>query len=135
VLPYTMAASPLPATRGRMHRAPRAVLFYHESNQRFYLHAYRSTPEQWLLLSSDSKNTTEVRIAPADEPAADWQLLSRRHSGHEYHVDHGPQGLLIRSNDRGENFALYRADPLRPLRPYWELLVDVDPGRTLEDFS
>ena len=131
----SMDESSRPATLWRMQRGTPAVRVYHETDQRFYLHAYRSSSEQWLILASDSKNTSEVRIVPADEPAADWQLLSRRHSGHEYHVDHGPQGLLIRSNDRGENFALYRADPLRPLRPYWELLVDVDPGRTLEDFS
>ena len=124
-----------PATLWRMQRGTPPVRIYHEADQRFYLHAYRSSSEQWLILASDSKNTSEVRLVSADEPAADWQLLARRQSGHEYHVDHGPQGLLIRSNDRGQNFALYRTDPQHPLRRHWELLVDVDPQRTLEDFS
>ena len=124
-----------PATLWRMQRGTPPVRVYHEVDQRFYLHAYRSSSEQWLILASDSKNTSEVRIVPADEPAADWQLLARRFKGHEYHVDHGPDGLLIRSNDRGENFALYRADPAQPMRNYWELVADVDSRRTLEDFS
>lgn len=124
-----------PSTLWRMQSGAEPVRIYHEADQRFYLHAYRSSSEQWLILASDSKNTSEVRIVPANEPAADWQLLARRFRGHEYHVDHGPQGLLIRSNDVGENFALYRADPAQPLRNYWELLVDVDSKRTLEDFS
>lgn len=124
-----------PDTLWRIQPGTPPVRVYHEADQRFYLHAYRSSSEQWLVLASDSKNTSEVRIVSADEPAADWQLLARRCSGHEYHVDHGPAGLLIRSNDRGENFALYRTDPVHPLRPHWELLVDVDPQRTLEDFS
>lgn len=124
-----------PSTLWRMQLGTPPVRVYHEADQRFYLHAYRSSSQQWLILASDSKNTSEVRVVPADDPAADWQLLARREDGHEYHVDHGPQGLLIRSNDRGENFALYRADPTHPLRPHWELLVDVDPARTLEDFS
>ncbi|MFA5678976.1 MAG: S9 family peptidase [Pseudomonas sp.] len=124
-----------PATLWRLQLGTPPVRVYHETDQRFYLHAYRSSSEQWLILASDSKNTSEVRVVPADDPAADWQLLARRHNGHEYHVDHGPQGLLIRSNDRGENFALYCADPMQPLRPHWKLLVEVDPARTLEDFS
>jgi len=124
-----------PATLWRLQLGTPPVRVYHEADQRFYLHAYRSSSEQWLILASDSKNTSEVRVVSADQPAADWQLLSRRSNGHEYHVDHGPQGLLIRSNDRGENFALYRTDPCHPLRPHWELLIDVDPQRTLEHFS
>ncbi|EZQ19961.1 S9 family peptidase [Halopseudomonas sp. SMJS2] len=124
-----------PATLWRLQLGTPAVRVYHEADQRFYLHAYRSSSEQWLVLASDSKNTSEVRVVSADHPAGDWQLLSRRVTGHEYHVDHGPDGLLIRSNDRGENFALYRTDPHHPLRRNWELVVDVDPQRTLEDFS
>lgn len=124
-----------PSTLWRLQLGTPAVRVYHEADQRFYLHAYRSSSEQWLILASDSKNTSEVRVVSADQPAGDWQLLSRREAGHEYHVDHGPQGLLIRSNDRGENFALYHTDPQRPLRRNWELLVEVDPQRTLEDFS
>ncbi|MEJ6654572.1 MAG: S9 family peptidase, partial [Pseudomonas sp.] len=124
-----------PATLWRLQLGTPAVRVYHEADQRFYLHAYRSSSEQWLVLASDSKNTSEVRVVSADQPAGDWQLLDRRTTGHEYHVDHGPDGLLIRSNDRGENFALYRTDPHHPLRRNWELLVDIDPQRTLEDFS
>ena len=124
-----------PATLWRLQLGTPAVRVYHEADQRFYLHAYRSSSEQWLVLASDSKNTSEVRVVSAEQPAGDWQLLDRRTTGHEYHVDHGPDGLLIRSNDRGQNFALYRTDPHHPLRRNWELLIDVDPERTLEDFS
>ncbi|SDS39872.1 oligopeptidase B Serine peptidase. MEROPS family S09A [Halopseudomonas litoralis] len=124
-----------PATLWRLQLGTPAVRVYHEADQRFYLHAYRSSSEQWLILASDSKNTSEVRVVSAEQPAGDWQLLDRRTTGHEYHVDHGPHGLLIRSNDRGENFALYCTDPHHPLRRNWELLVDADPQRTLEDFS
>src|SRR5690554_2369379 len=72
----SMDESSRPATLWRMQRGTPAVRVYHETDQRFYLHAYRSSSEQWLILASDSKNTSEVRIVPADEPAADWQLLS-----------------------------------------------------------
>lgn len=131
----SMDCASRPSTLWRMGLGKPAVRVYHEADQRYYLHAYRSSSEEWLILASDSKNSSEVRVVSADHPTADWQLLSRRSSTHEYHVDHGPEGLLIRSNDQGENFALYRADPHHPQRNNWELLVAADPQRTLEDFS
>lgn len=124
-----------PATLWRLQQNQEPVQIFHEADQRFYLHAYRSSSEQWLMLASSSKNTSEVRILPADRPTDEWALIAPRQTGHEYHVDHGPQGLLIRSNVLGMNFSLYRCDPATPQRANWEPLVDIDPARTLEDFS
>ncbi len=124
-----------PSTLWRLRQGQEPVRIFHEADQRFYLHAYRSSSEQWLMLASSSKNTSEVRILPADRPMDEWTLIAPRHTGHEYHVDHGPHGLLIRSNVLGMNFSLYRCDPAAPQRPNWEPLVDIDPARTLEDFS
>ncbi len=124
-----------PSTLWRLSRSEPPQQVYHEADQRFLLHVYRSSSEEWLLAGSHSKNTSEIRLLAADHPTGDWRLVSERKTGHEYHVDHGPNGLVIRSNDAGENFALYSADPLQPERPAWTLLRDVDPQRTLEDFS
>src|SRR5690606_12948955 len=51
-----------PSTLWRLQLGTPAVRVYHEADQRFYLHAYRSSSEQWLILASDSKNTSEVRV-------------------------------------------------------------------------
>ena len=124
-----------PSTLWRLSRSEAPEKIYYEADQRFLLHVYRSSSEQWLLASCASKNTSEVRLLDAGDPAGEWRLISERHAGHEYHVDHGPDGLVIRSNAEGENFALYVADPRDPQRDKWRKLRDVDPQRTLEDFS
>lgn len=124
-----------PAHLWRLHPQHTPVHVFHEADQRFYLHAYRSSSEQWLLLASSSKNTSEVQALPADQPRGDWKVMAPRAEGHEYHVDHGPDGLLIRSNAEGENFCLYRADPACVRQEDWRRLVATDPQRTLEDFS
>jgi oligopeptidase B len=124
-----------PSTLWRLRAGKAPVQCYFEADQRFNLHVYRSSSERWLMLAASSKNTSEVRVLPADRPEGVWTLLAPREDRHEYHVDHGPQGLLIRSNDRGENFCLYRCDPHSPQRENWELLVEQDPLRTLDDFS
>lgn len=124
-----------PSTLWRLRPGQPAHQVFHEADQRFYVHAYRSSSEQWLMLACDSKNTSEVRVLSANEPEGQWALLAERREGHEYQADHGPQGLLIRSNAQGENFCLYRCDPAAPSRDHWEMLVETDPARTLEDFD
>ncbi|MFO7704135.1 MAG: S9 family peptidase [Halopseudomonas sp.] len=124
-----------PAHLWRLQPGAAAVHLYHEQDQRFDLHIYRSSSEQWLLLASSSKNTTEVQLLPADQPTAPWLMIEPRQTGHEYHVDHGPEGLLIRSNAPGENFALFKADPAEPSQTGWQLIAALDPQRTLEDMS
>lgn len=124
-----------PAHLWRLKAGCDPVHLLHEADQRFYLHVYRSSSEAWILLASSSKNTSEVRLLPADQPTATWQLIEPRHAGHEYHVDHGPEGLIIRSNAKGENFALFKADPAQPAQACWQTIAQTDPQRTLEDFS
>lgn len=131
----TMDDTSRPSTLWKLQPGCAPHQIFHEADQRFYLHAYRSSSEQWLMLACDSKNTSEVRILSADEPDGDWMLLAERSDGHEYQADHGPQGLLIRSNAQGENFCLYRCDPETPSRGHWQMLVETDPARTLEDFD
>ncbi|SDT98072.1 S9 family peptidase [Halopseudomonas salegens] len=121
-----------PATLWRLEDGQPAVEIYHEADQRFYLHAYRSACENWLFIASDSKNTSEVRLLPANSPTAQPQLVSPRSEGHEYDVDHGMGKLWIRSNQSGENFALYCADPAQPQQ--WVLHTPCSSEHTLEDF-
>jgi oligopeptidase B len=124
-----------PAHLWRLRADATPVHLFHEQDQRFYLHIYRSSSEQWLLLASSSKNTSEVQLLPADQPTGTWQLIEARRSGHEYHVDHGPEGLIIRSNAPGENFALFQAEPEHPAFEHWQQIAELDPQRTLEDMS
>jgi oligopeptidase B len=131
----TMDETSRPAHLWRLQPDKLPVHLFHEADQRFYLHVYRSSSEQWLLLASTSKNTSEIQLLPADQPNAQWRMMAPRADGHEYHVDHGPEGLLIRSNTEGENFCLFGADPLQPEKDNWCRIVATDPLRTLEDFS
>lgn len=124
-----------PAHLWRLRAETLPVHLFHEQDQRFYLHIDRSSSEQWLLMTSASKNTSEVRLLSADQPTGTWQVIEPRRSGHEYHVDHGPLGLIIRSNATGENFALFKASPESLGFDNWQLIAEMDPQRTLEDMS
>ncbi|QXH60704.1 S9 family peptidase [Pseudomonas azerbaijanorientalis] len=86
---------------------------FHEPDGRFFMHCYRSSSEQQLLLSVGSKTTSEVWVLDASRPQQAFTCLAPRVEDHEYDVDHGALDgqwtWFIRTNRDGINFALYTA--------------------------
>jgi oligopeptidase B len=109
-------------------------LVYEEGDALFNLHVERSRSLAYLFAISSSFTTTEVRYAPARDPAASWSLLLPREQDHEYHVDHGGDLFYIRTNGGGRrNFRLVAApvDDPRPAR--WAELIPHRDDVMLED--
>lgn len=128
----SLDASARPAKLWRLQRDAAPEPVFEETDPLFYLHVYRSSSERYICVASASKNTSELQYLPADQPEAPLQCLAARRPGHEYDADHGDQGFVIRSNSKGENFALLLCDPTTPGEQHWQLLRAVDPARTLE---
>ncbi|UZZ08901.1 S9 family peptidase [Ectopseudomonas mendocina] len=107
-----------------------------EADGRFFLHCYRSSSERQLILQLGSKTTSEVWVLDAERPEGDFVCLAPREEGHEYDADHGMLDgqwcWLIRSNQSGINFALYRADEAKPQRPHWQQIRAHDPQVMLD---
>ena len=112
---------------------------FHEADGRFFVECYRSSSERQLVILSASKTTSEAWVCPADQPEAPWQCLAPRETQHEYAPDHGwldgQWCWLIRSNQSGLNFALFRAPEHQPGREHWQEWVAHHPAATLEDFT
>ncbi|MGP0174986.1 S9 family peptidase [Pseudomonas sp. NCHU5208] len=115
---------------------PGAEAVFEEADGRFFLHCYRSSSERQLILQLGSKTTSEVWVLDAATPEASFTCLAPREEGHEYDADHGMLDgqwcWLIRSNQSGINFALYRADEASPQRPHWREIRAHDPQVMLE---
>lgn len=62
----------------------------------------------YIVLTSSSFTTSEVRYLAADRPAGELRLLRARREGHEYYLDHLGESFYVRTNDRGKNFRLIR---------------------------
>jgi oligopeptidase B len=118
-----------------------AELVFHERDGRFFLHCYRSSSERQLVLTLDSKTTSEAWVLDADTPQGTFRCLAPREEGHEYHVDHGKLdgdwAWLIRSNQSGINFALFSVMESvgTPTRAHWQELRAHDPQVMLEGLS
>jgi oligopeptidase B len=87
----------------------------------------------YLLLSSCSETTSEVRYLPANRPNGRWRLVRKRRANIEYDVDHHGDRFYLRINDTGRNFRLVSA-PIADLRPeHWQELVPHRTDVMLED--
>ncbi len=73
-------------------------LIWEESDPAFFLALQRSKDWRVLLLNAHSKSASEVRLVPADEPAAAPLTIAPRREGLEYFVERAHSSLYIMSN-------------------------------------
>src|SRR4029077_4426409 len=82
----------------RSHRLYRHVLgsteeddlLYEESDERFRIEVERTRSGGYLLLTSSSHTTSEVRFLRADDPSGEFHDIAPREDNHEYYADHHP---------------------------------------------
>ncbi|MGY2292682.1 S9 family peptidase [Pseudomonas sp. SDO528_S397] len=111
---------------------------FHEPDGRFFLHCYRSSSEQKLLLTLGSKTTSETWALDANQPQQAFTCLAPRVEHHDYDVDHGlldgQWAWFIRSNRDGINFALFQAPDTAhvPTEADWQNLIPHDDAVMLD---
>jgi oligopeptidase B len=101
------------------------ALVYEENDQRFDLTLAASRSGELIIITIESRDTSEVRIIPAGEPLSPPVVVEPRRRGIEYRVDHaadpagGPGELVIVTDDGTPEFTLMRAPVTAPSRPNW----------------
>ncbi|WP_433368526.1 S9 family peptidase [Streptosporangium sp. CA-115845] len=119
------------------------MLVHEEADERFWVGIGLSRSERYLVLSSGSKITSEVRVLEADDPTGEFRVVRPRETGVEYGVDHAGDHFLVLHNRNAENFELATAPldapgdwtPLIEHRADTRLLdVDAFEGHTVVHF-
>lgn len=93
------------------------VLVYTEPDARFEITLHGSRSGEFAVITSESRDTTEVRLVYLADPDFDLLLVRSRRPGVEYRVDHarssaeGPGELLIVTDEKNSEFDLRRARP------------------------
>ena len=112
-------------------------LVHQEDDERFFTSVGLTRSEQFVIIHSESKMTSETRVVAAAAPAGPARVVLPRRQGVEYDIDHvvlagaGGHAFLVRSNASQPdgtpvtNFALHAM----PVDGGWDDLVEVLPHR------
>jgi oligopeptidase B len=107
-------------------------LVYEEEDRRFFLGVHLSRSERFIVLGLSSMVTSEVRVLPADDPTAEFNVIEPRREGVEYHLDHQGDRFLIVTNDQALDFKLVEAPVSHPGRAHWRDVIPHTPGTRIE---
>src|SRR6516225_2792248 len=105
------------------------VLVFAERDKRFELTVRSTRSGAYVLIESESRDTTETLLIPAADASAAPAVLEPRRAGVEYRADHGdgPDGgeFYLVTNDAAVEYRLVRAPATAPGRAGW---AEVIPG-------
>lgn len=94
------------------HTGPDEQVF-NEPDERFWVGVGRTRSNAYIVIAAGSAVTSEVRLADARDPDAEFRTVLPRRDGVEYMVEHarigGEDRLLILHNDGAVNFTLVEA--------------------------
>lgn len=117
------------------------ALLYEETDERFRIEIERTRSGGFLLLTSASHTTSEVRFLRAHDPGGEFRLIAVREDNHEYYVDHHPgcalsgddEAFVIRTNSGGRTFRVVTASVANPGREFWREIMANRPEVMLDD--
>lgn len=90
------------------------VVVYQEDDERFWVGISLTRSKRYLVLSANSKITSEVRILDAAEPTGEFTVVRPRRTGVEYGLDHAGDDFLVLHNEGAVNFELATAPVTDP---------------------
>ncbi len=108
-------------------------LVYLEKDDSFQVGAALSAQEDWLIIGTGDNETSEVHLAPANEPTAKPILVKPRQKGVEYDVDLRDGVVWIHANDDHVNFRLATASLANPGE--WTTLIEGSDEFYLDGFE
>jgi oligopeptidase B len=123
----------------RLHRRrvdePGDTLVYEEADELFDIGVGDTRSERFVVMAATSKDTSEMRVLPADQPEGEFRVVEPRRAGHEYYLDHHEDEFFIRTNDKGRNFRLVRAPVADPSAKNWRQVIAHRPLVMLEEID
>ena len=130
------AKRPFRLYRHRLGAAGTDELVYEEKDGMFDLHVSRTRSLAFVVLASDSRTTSEIRVIPADRPAEAPRVVAARVANRQYELDHRGDLFYIRENGDGRrNFRVVTAPVADPRPENWKELVPHDPAVFIDGFD
>ena len=105
---------------------------YRESDAGYFVGVESAQSGEMIFITAGDHTTNEVRFFAADAKTPKPQLIAKRETGIEYHVEHWGDEFVIRTNaDGAVDFKIVTASVTKPGRGNWTDLVAHQPGTLL----
>ena len=110
-------------------------LVVEEPDERFFLGVWRSRDDRWLLVSADSRTTSEYRLIDAEHPAATPLVVEPRDADVQYSVETAGDRVLLLTNRDAPDFRVLEASVSDGTIGSWNELVPADPTIRWDDLD
>jgi oligopeptidase B len=106
------------------------ALVHHEPNVGYYVSVGKTQSQRFILINSHDHQSSEIYLVDAEAPQTPPRLIAARVNGHEYHVEHEGERLIITTNSAGaEDFRVVEAPLKDPSMSNWREIVPHRSGR------
>ena len=99
------------------------VLIHHEEDESFFIDVGTTRSEAYILMSLNSKVTSEIHYLDANNPTGSFQVIQPRSSGVEYQVEHHSNDFYIVTNEEAINFKLIKTPVASPSKQNWQTVI------------
>ncbi|MEA3475476.1 MAG: S9 family peptidase [Candidatus Cloacimonadota bacterium] len=98
-------------------------LIYQEGDNAFDVWIYKSRSKEYLILTTGSETTYEIRYLKANNPFDEFQIIQPRERGHRYYVCPHINKFFIVSNDNAKNYKVMMTSVQHPGKENWEEFI------------
>ncbi|MCX7304503.1 MAG: S9 family peptidase [Hyphomicrobiales bacterium] len=108
------------------------LLVYEESDPGFFMDVSGTRSNDWVFVSINDHETSEIRLLRSSDPTGTPQLVAARETGLQYDLEEGGDVFFILTNaDGAKDFKIVTAPVSGPTRPNWKDLVPHESGRLI----
>jgi oligopeptidase B len=94
-------------------------LLYQEDDELFWVSLGKTRDQAFLVLTSASIETSEVRVLDANKPHGELSLIHPREKELLYFVSHHQGTFYIRTNDNAKNYKIVTTPVTKPAKEHW----------------
>jgi oligopeptidase B len=110
-------------------------LIFDEKDELYDVEIGKTRDKKYLVIQSESKDTSEARILAASNAAGQFVVFLPREKKHRYYVDHREGTFYIRTNQSGINFAVMTAAEGNTARKNWKAFLPHQDDVRIEDLD
>lgn len=108
------------------------VLIYEEADPEFGVGFDVSRDDRWLVIASESRSSTEVRLVDLSRPHSDVTMVEPRTEGVEYTVEVDGDRIFVVHNLGRADFDIAQAPMASPGRADWTPVLQLADGERIE---